>query len=375
MAFRSAFGVNTGSARNNKKRKIIKIIIFSVVGVALAVTGVLVARKFVSGGTKEDTTYKVRQETYENVIEISGNISAANSQSLQAAGSGTVQAVYVKEGDRVKKGQVILELDATEQQYNLANLDYEIAQKKISGSKRELELLQTKRAMLVSKLDDRKIVAYFDGIVAKLSVAPGDYLDAKDSVGTLIDRTYMTASVEIVETDVAKLKAGQTVKFTFPAYENNTVTGYVVSYPAVGSITSRGATVVNAEVRIDNPPDAILPNYSFTGKIEISPSVTVNIVERQAIGYDNGSAYAEVVNADGTTSRREVSVESYGTQYVNILSGVRPGETLKSQGNASGSLRIGTTSSGSSSGGSSGSNRPSGGGSMPSGFSMGGFGR
>lgn len=369
MAIRSA------NNRNNKKRKIIKIIIFSVVGVALAVTGVLVARKFVSGDTKEDTTYKVRQETYENVIEISGNISAANSQSLQAAGSGTVQAVYVKEGDRVKKGQVILELDATEQQYNLANLDYEIAQKKISGSKRELELLQTKRAMLVSKLEDRKIVAYFDGIVAKLSVAPGDYLDAKDSVGTLIDRTYMTASVEIVETDVAKLKAGQTVQFTFPAYENNTVTGYVVSYPAVGSITSRGATVVNAEVRIDNPPDAILPNYSFTGKIEISPSVTVNIVERQAIGYDNGSAYAEVVNADGTTSRREVSVESYGTQYVNILSGVRPGETLKSQGNASGSLRIGTTSGGSSSGGSGGSNRPSGGGSMPSGFSMGGFGR
>lgn len=355
----------------NKTRKIIKIIIITVVIIALGVTGVLVARRFVSGGEAEEITYRVRQETYENVIEISGNISAANSQSLQAAGSGTVQAVYVKEGDRVKKGQVILELDATEQEYNLASLDYDIAQKKISGSKRELELLQTKRAMLVSKLEDRKVVAYFDGIIAKLSVAPGDYLDAKDTVGTLIDRTYMTASVEIVETDVAKLKPGQTVQFTFPAYENNVVYGYVVSYPAVGTISNRGATVVNAEVRIDDPPDAILPNYSFTGKIEISAAVTVNIVERQAIGYSNGNAYVEVVNNDGSTARRDVSVESYGTQYVNILSGVRPGETLKSQGSASGSVRI--TSSSDGSGGGSGSGRPSGGG--MGGFSMGGFGR
>ena len=357
------------SNRNkSKKGKIIKIVIISVAVIVLGTVGVFVARNAVSGGKKETTTYKVRQETYENVIEISGNIAAASSQTLQAAGSGTVQAVYVKEGDRVKKGQLILELDATEQQYNLASLDYDIAQKKISGSKRELELLQTKREMLVSKLDERKVVAYFDGIIAKLSVAPGDYLNAKDTVGTLIDRTYMTASVEIVETDVAKLTPGQTVHFTFPAYTKGTVDGYVVSYPAVGTITNRGATVVNAEVRIDNPPEEILPNYSFTGKIEIAAAVTVNIVERQAIGYDNGSAFVEVVNSDGSTSRKSVSVESYGTQYVNILSGARPGETLKSQGTASGNLRIGTTNTG---GGS--SNR--GGGGMPGGFGMGGMGR
>ncbi len=353
---------------NKKKSKVVKIVIISVAVVVLGTVGVFVARNAVSGGKTETATYKVRQETYENIIEISGNIAAASSQTLQAAGSGTVQAVYVKEGDRVKKGQLILELDATEQQYNLASLDYDIAQKKISGSKRELELLQTKREMLVSKLDERKVVAYFDGIIAKLSVAPGDYLNAKDTVGTLIDRTYMTASVEIVETDVAKLKTGQTVHFTFPAYTKGTVDGYVVSYPAVGTVTNRGATVVNAEVRIDNPPEEILPNYSFTGKIEIEAPTTVTLVERQAIGYMNGNAYVEVVGSDGSTTQKNVTVEPYGTAYVSILSGVRPGETLKSLGSSSGSVRI---TSGSGSGG--GGNRTSGGG--MGGFGMGGFGR
>lgn len=254
--------------------------------------------------------------------------------------------MYVKEGDEVKKGDVILELDSSEQEYNLASLDYDIAQKKLNGSKREIELLEVKREMLVQKLEDRKIVAYFDGIIASLDVASGDYIEAKDSVGTLIDRSYMCASVEIVETDVAKLKPGQVVNFTFPAYEKETVKGYVVSYPAIGTVTQRGATVVNTEVRIDNPPKDILPNYSFTGAIEITAPVTVTLVERNAIGYEDGKAYVEIINKDGTITKVNVEVEQYDSAYVKILSGVNTGDKLNNLGaNRSGTLRINSTSS------------------------------
>ena len=162
----------------------------------------------------------------------------------------------------------------------------------------------------MKKLEDRKIVAYFDGIIASLDVAPGDYLEAKNSVGTLIDRSYMTASVEVVETDVSKLKPNQVVNFTFPAYEGGIVKGYVVSYPVIGTVTQRGATVVKTEVRIDNPPEEILPNFSFTGEIEITAPISVTLVERNAIGYDQGSAYVEVLNRDGTVSKVDVEVIS-----------------------------------------------------------------
>ena len=77
------------------------------------------ARKFLLASATEKVTYTVREETYENAIDISGTVQAAQSQTLQALSDGTVIAVYVKQGDEVKKGDVILQLDDTTQRYNL----------------------------------------------------------------------------------------------------------------------------------------------------------------------------------------------------------------------------------------------------------------
>ncbi len=358
--------------KKQKGKKALRIWIIVILCLVIAAGGVTYARKMNSDTSTAATTYTVKTETYENVIEISGNVSAASSQSIQSSGDGTVTGVYVKEGDYVKKGQVILTMDATEQEYNLAKQDYDMDQKRISGSAKELELMGKQRAVLVKKLQDRTIKAVFSGVVAQLSVAVGDYIEASDEVGVLIDRSYLTASVEIVETDASKLQVGQTVTFTFPAYGDTAIEGYVVSFPSVGRITSRGATVIDAEVRINNPPESILPNYSFTGNIQISDPVTVTLVERLAIGYQGGKAYAEKILSDGTTERVSVEVQQYDATYVNVLSGLEYGDMLKSQssGTTSGSLRITTKSDSSSSSSQQsgfGSGFPSSGGTPPSG--------
>ena len=105
------------STKNKKKRSIpiiIICIIVVLVGVAL----------FVFSGFKKTTdsanvTYRVIQETVKNVIEVSGTVEAAQSQNLQIAGTGTVIGVYASVGDTVKKGQVLVELDKTEQKYEV----------------------------------------------------------------------------------------------------------------------------------------------------------------------------------------------------------------------------------------------------------------
>jgi membrane fusion protein (multidrug efflux system) len=323
-----------------KKNKKIKIAVIVIVAVAVVAAALLITRKVIASKSSTSTTYTVRQETYEDTIDIAGTVSAANEQTLQAQSDGTVTAVYVKEGDSVKKGDIILQLDDTTEQYNLANEDYLIAQKKVTGSMREIELMQKQRASLAQKVQDRKVVATFNGVVAELDAAVGDYFEAKDDIGTLVDLTYLKASVEVAETDVSRLKIGQKVKFTFPAYSDGTVEGYLVSYPAIGEVTTRGVTVVNAEVRIDDYPKAILPNYSFTGTIQISDPQTLLVVERNAIGYENGKAYVEVINKDGSTTKTDITLKPYSTSYVNILSGLSGGETLKALSTSSISGRL-----------------------------------
>lgn len=334
--------------KQQKLRRGRKIAVAVVMLVALVASGLFISRRLVAkkkAGSVQ--TYRVRREVYENVIEIAGTVNAAKKQSLQAQGDGTVVGVYKKEGDRVRKGELILQEDDSTQKYNLAKLDYDIATARTTGARREIELLETQRISLVQKITERKIVATFDGVIASLDVDVGDYLEAKDSIGTLVDTSYLTAEVEIAETDVAKLVAGQKVLFTFPAY-HDTVEGYLVSYPAIGETTSRGATVVKAKVRIDDAPPTILPNFSFTGKIQITEPENKLVVERYAIGHERGVSFVEIVDASGKTQRVEVEVEPFGAQYVNILRGLSGGERLKAQSDAekSGRLRVNSRRSG-----------------------------
>lgn len=315
-----------------KRKQKIKIAVFSMAGLAAVIVVLFAARSFLAEDDISNVTYRVRQEKYENVIDVAGVVSAAQEQTLQALSDGTVVGVFVKQGDYVKKGDIIIQLDDTTQQYNLAKHDYEMETTRISGSKKELALKETERLSLVQKIAERKVTATFDGIIADIDVAVGDSLEAKDSVGTLVDVSYLLADVEIAETDVSKLSAGQTVEFTFPAH-SGLITGYVVGWPAIGEVTSRGATVVNAKLRIDSPyPEEILPNFSFSGKIKISPDENFLIVEKYAVARDGKEAYVVKKSSD---EKIKVTVRPYDVEYVRIESGdIKAGDVLKAQSSA-----------------------------------------
>ena len=309
-------------------KKKIKIILICVAALVVIAAGLVVLKTVLSSKGTEKVYYTANVETYENIIEISGTVAAAQEQTLQARSAGTVTAVYVKAGDKVKKGDVIIQLDDSEQLYNLEKQEYNMATKRLTASERERKLLETERNSLLQKVEDRKVIATFDGIIADLDVAVGDSLEAKDTVGTLVNIDYLTAEVEVTETDVSKLEVGQKVTFTFPALSKKTVEGYVVGWPAIGEVTSRGATVVKVKLRIDDYPEAILPNFSFTGKIEISPTEEYVVVSRYAIGYENKEPY--VVLAKGE-QKKSVKIQPYGMEYVKVLEGLEGGEVLLQQ--------------------------------------------
>lgn len=310
-----------------KKNRAVKIIVAAVIILAI-VGGLFFTRKKLTKNSLDNVTYTVTEETYENVIEISGTVLAAQEQTLQALANGTVVDVFVKQGDSVKKGDVLIQLDDTEQVYQLAKHDYDMATTRITGAKGQLALMETQRLSLLRKIEDRKVVATFDGIIAAIDVKVGDSLEAKDKVGTIVDKSYLTADVEIPETDVVQLKIGQKVLFNFPAYRN-TVEGYVLSWPTIGTVTSRGATIVKAKLRIDNFPEEILPYYSFSGKIEISPPENFLIVSRYAVARDDDGAFVELAK---TSEKIYVNVVPYGREYVRINSrDIIEGDVLKAK--------------------------------------------
>ena len=352
-------------------KKKIKIIIISAAVVVVIGIGLVILKTVLSSSSNEKVFYTANVETYENVIEISGTVAAAQEQTLQARSAGTVTAVYVKAGDHVSKGDVIIQLDDSEQLYNLEKQEYNMATKRLTASERELKLLETERNSLLQKVEDRKVIATFDGIIADLNVAVGDSLEAKDKIGTLVNTDYLTAEVEVTETDVAKLEVGQKVQFTFPAYSESTVEGYVTGWPAIGSVTSRGSTIVKVNLRIDDYPEEILPYFSFTGKIEISPTEEYVVVSRYAIGYEDKKPYVVIAKGE---QKKSVTIQPYGSEYVKVLEGLEGGEVLLQQTTPKRSgFNRGGMPGGASGGNSSSRNSSNSGGGMPGGFPGGPF--
>ena len=310
--------------KSRKKRTIIIVCIVALVG------GWYVFMKPKNTTTSALPPLTVKKEIEHNQIEVSGYIEAAQTQVLEAPGQGFIEQVLVKEGDKVKKGTLLFALDTDKQSYEVARQSFAIKQEQINGSSQKLRLMEQEQQLLEKQLADRKVYAKFDGIVAAFTISQGQYAEAKDTFGTLIDRSFLKATVEIAESDASRLAVGQKVDMSFPAEPEISVQAKVISYPAIARLTSLGRTVVDTLIRLDNPPEKILPGYSFNGTIVTGADSEALIVEQDAIRYVEGKPFVDKV-VGTTTEEIAVTVEPYTKGFVKIISGVQENDVLKNQ--------------------------------------------
>ena len=286
----------TTRQRKSRKTKIIVIVC-----IAALVGGWYIFMKPKSTKTGDLPPLTVKKEIEHNQIEVSGYIEAAQTQVLEAPGEGFIEQVLVKEGNKVKKGALLFALDTDKQSYAVAEHAFAIKREQINGASQKLSLMEQEQRLLEKQLADRKVYAKFDGIVAALKITQGQYAKAKDTFGTLIDRSFLKATVEIAESDASRLAVGQKVDMTFPAEPDIKVQAEVISYPAIARLTS--LTGADSEALI---------------------------VEQDAIRYVEGKPFVDKI--DGTSTQEiAVTVEPYIKGFVKILSGVQENDVLKNQ--------------------------------------------
>lgn len=314
----------------NKRKKRIKKIFISIAVVALlSVLYMLYKAAFTKTKAGNFSTVTVRKETIKEQIQISGYIEPAQKQVLQALGDGIVKRVNVKEGDSVKKGDLIFALDSTQQELQVEKQELAIAQESVRGSSRQLTLMQEELKMLKLQLRDRSIYAKFDGIIAALDISEGTYAKAQNNFGTLIDRSFLKATVTVAETDASRLSVGQKTLLNFQAVPGVEVEGKVIAYPSIARRDSeRGNTVLDVKIVVENPHKDILPGYSFSGIIVAGENQTILYVEQNAIFYEEGEPYVRKVVNGNSVEKVKVEVTAYINGFVKILSGLQEGDVL-----------------------------------------------
>ncbi len=278
----------------------------------------------------KETEAKVYESSFVTTIDLSGYVEPFDSQNVILRSTGTITNVYVKEGDSVKKGDVLIAIDNTNQLYDVASIKAEIDKAQLSGSERDLELLQLKLKSATNKLDYTQAYANFDGVIASVKVREGDYFEAGSSAMTLIDRSKLKATVEIDEIDMQHVKIGQTADLIFGSSSEGALVGKVTYIPMLGKYTTQGIGVMEVEITIDDPPATLAPGYTFKGTITNEGETVLTLLPQSAVTVGRGGVTTVTKKLpDGTTKSVNVMVKYLGEGISQLLTGdLEIGDTL-----------------------------------------------
>ncbi|MDY4610834.1 MAG: efflux RND transporter periplasmic adaptor subunit [Sphaerochaetaceae bacterium] len=272
---------------------------------------------------------KVYESTYNTTIDLSGYVAPFDEQKVKFRSTGAITGVYVKAGQAVKKGDLLVTINDTSQQYALANLESQIEQAQIEGSARALELLELQKKAAENNLDYTRSYANFDGVVASVDVSVGDYFEAGSSAMTVIDRSKLKATVEIDEIDMQYVKLGQKAMLTFDSLPGQTVEAVVTYIPMIGRYTTQGIGVMDVKITIDDPPAGLAPGYTFEGRIDIEGEISMVLVPQSAVITRRGTSTVEKKMSDGSTQTVTVSVKYLGEGLCQVLGGtLKVGDTV-----------------------------------------------
>lgn len=285
------------------------------------------AKPAVSLYTTEEA--KVYESTYNTTIDLSGYVAPFEEQKVKFRSTGAITGVYVKAGQSVKKGDLLVTIDDTNQQYVLANLESQIEQAKIEGSARSLKLLELQKKTAENNLDYTRSYANFDGVVASVDVSVGDYFEAGASAMTVINRSKLKATVEIDEIDMQYVKLGQKAVLTFDSLPGQNVEAVVTYIPMIGRYTTQGIGVMDVKITIDDPPAGLAPGYTFEGRIDVEGEISMVLVPQAAVTTRRGTSTVEKKMPDGSTQTVTVSVKYLGEGLCQVLGGtLKVGDTV-----------------------------------------------
>ncbi|MDT8446320.1 MAG: efflux RND transporter periplasmic adaptor subunit [bacterium] len=272
-----------------------------------------------------------------------GHIEPMERASLSAELAGTVESADFVEGQSVKKGQILVQIETKRLGLNfrLARSNYELArdefereaqlfknnlsnQAKLTQAKNRQEVAQVQMELAQLDLDKSQVSAPFDGVVSKKSVDRGEYLGKGAPMLEVLSLSKVKAKVNVPEREIGYVAPGRKVVVTLDALGDRVFEGQIQSLGLEADSKSRSFPV---EVVVDNPQQALL-----AGMLARVKMVTMNlekqvIIPRDAIMEDETGSYVFVLGGGMVVRRPVLSGIALGDE-VQVKKGLAFGDRL-----------------------------------------------
>ena len=307
-----------------------------------------------------------------------GTVEACQRTKLSTIIGGRIEVLAVKEGDRVKKGQLLLKLWNDDQQAQAALSEAQVAlagrrveevciaavnaEKEakrqaelrdkgfVSASREEIarteaevkrascntakaDVAQAEAKLKATRVEQGRIALYapFDGTVAKIVGELGEYsTPSPPGVPTppaidLIDDSCLYVKAPMDEVDAPKIVPGLPVRITLDALPGKALPGKVRRVAPYVSAVEKQARTVDVEVDFDEPQGGkLLVGYSADVEIVLAGRDDVLRIPTSAI-QEGGKV---LVYADGRLEERAVKTGIANWEYTEVTDGLKTGERI-----------------------------------------------
>jgi membrane fusion protein (multidrug efflux system) len=279
-------------------------------------------------------------------IEALGTARASEAVNITSKIANMITAVHFTEGQRVRRGDVLVELDAAQARADLAAA--EAALKESESTYKRSRDLYARQALSESQLEqieatfsgnrarvaaararvaDTVIQAPFSGRVGLRQVSVGSLISPGTTITTLDDTSVMKLDFAVPETFVAVLEPGLPVVATSIAYPGRSFEGKVASVDSRVDPVSRSVTV---RAEIPNQDGLLKPGMFLAVRLSRQPTPAL-VVPESALVPERGSVFVFVIQ-DGVALRRQVTVGRREPGRVELVSGVAAGDRVVVQG-------------------------------------------
>ena len=292
------------------------------------------------------TLVTVRSERVSQKLEALGNARANESVDISTKLSNIVTAVTFRDGERVKRGQVLVQLDNAQARADVAEAQAALTESE-SQYNRSRELLNTQalskssfdqlvatlaanRARLgaaQARFEDTVIRAPFSGRVGLRRVSVGTLISPGDVITTLDDTSVIKLDFSVPENFVASLREGLSIRASAPAFPGRSFAGSVSSIDSRVDMNTRSVTV---RALLANEDGALKPGMFLNVSLANDEREAL-VIPEEALTPEAERQYVFVVS-EGKVSRREVRIGVRRPGSVEVLAGLSAGERVIVEG-------------------------------------------
>ena len=312
---------------------------------------------------REVTTFTVKSLSNSDspsasILDASGYVVPRTRATVSSKITGKVMEVFIEEGMYVKKGQILAQLDdssaVAELNYSISQLDEarrvfertkELTQDQLASQAaldaaeatlKGLEALTEVRRQLVR---DMKIIAPFSGVVVYKAAQPGEMISpvsagggfTKTGICTIVDMDSLEIEVDVNESFINRVKAGQPVVANLNAYPKWDIPAEVI---AIVPTADRNKATVRVRIGLLEKDERVLPDMgtrvSFLEKIEKKENEIKKegvMVPLASVESKDGVSYILLV-VDQRVKLVEVIIAETTENYARITSGISSGDKV-----------------------------------------------